>query len=324
MEAGDAQEETRRPLLLGGRHERVVLHNPFTCAPRRVDSRSLVSSLVREGTKRYGERLRKEPRHFGGRPVKPSRLLALGSILLPLVLEGCFDSNTSPVAAFVRSPASGNAPLSVFFDAATSVDPDGAIAGYAWTFGDGAQSAGPTAVHTYSAAGTYEAELAVTDAEGAEDRASRMVDVRAAGATPVVGTAVGDLAPGFSLPSLAGEADVALSELRGYVVLLDFWASTCTPCRVSMPHLESLREQFAGDGLVVLAVNLDVSEDAAREFIEGGDYAEFVVVRDDQESVKSLYGVDGIPHTFLIDRQGTIRHADHPIRIRAWQIEPWL
>ena len=256
--------------------------------------------------------------------MKLCRRLALGSALLPLVLGGCFDSNRSPVAQFVRSPASGDAPLSVFFDATTSVDPEGAIAGYAWTFGDGAQSAGPTAVHTYSAAGTYEVELTVIDSEGAEGRASRMIDVRVPGAIPVVGTAVGNLAPDFSLPRLAGEADVALSELRGYVVLLDFWASTCTPCRVSMPHLESLRQQFAGDGLIVLAVNLDVSENAAREFIEGGDYAEFIVVRDDQESVKLLYDVDGIPRTFLIDRQGVIRHADHPIRIRAWQIEPWL
>jgi len=256
--------------------------------------------------------------------VKLSRRLALGSVLLPLVLEGCFDSNRLPVAAFVRSPASGEAPLSVFFDAAASLDPDGAIAGHAWTFGDGAQSAGPTAVHAYSAAGTYEAELTVIDSEGAEDRASRMIDVRVPGAVPIVGTAVGNLAPDFSLPSLADGTDVALSKLRGYVVLLDFWASTCTPCRVSMPHLESLREQFAGDGLIVLAVNLDVSDDAATEFIEDGGYAEFVVVRDNQESVKSLYDVDGIPRTFLIDRQGMIRHADHPIRIRAWQIEPWL
>ena len=91
-----------------------------------------------------------------------------------------------------------------------------------------------------------------------------------------------------------------------------------------MPHLEVLREEFAAEGLVVLAVNLDASEDAGRQFIEDGGYREFLVAHDGEAAVKMLYEVDAIPYTFLIDRQGVIRHADHPIRIRAWQIEPWL
>lgn len=240
------------------------------------------------------------------------------------LLEGCFHANSSPLASFRRLPPSGEAPLSVYFDAGDSRDADGEIVEYRWAFGDGAEAAGVTATHTFAVAGTYEAVLTVTDDGGATGAASRMVDVRAAGATPAVGLAVGDAAPDFVLPDLLGGEDIRLSSLRGRVVLLDFWTSTCSPCRVTMPHLEVLREEFAAEGLVVLAVNLDASAQAARQFIEDGGYRGFLVVYDGEAAVETLYEVDAVPYTFLIDRQGVIRHADHPIRIRAWQIEPWL
>ncbi|MGD9675674.1 MAG: redoxin domain-containing protein [Candidatus Bipolaricaulia bacterium] len=248
----------------------------------------------------------------------------LACALATLLLGGCALWNVAPTAEFSRTPSSGDAPLSVFFDATASADSDGTIVEYRWDFGDGVAASGPTATHTYTEGGTYESTLTVVDDGGQEGLAIRMIDVRVASAAPAIGLEVGDLAPDFTLPDLSDGADVTLTSLRGYVVLLDFWASHCAPCRTSMPHLEGLRKEFADQGLIVLAVNLDASEAAAREFIEEGGYGEFVVVRDADETVKALYGVEGIPHTFMIDRQGVIRHADHPIRFRAWQIEPWL
>ncbi|MDD4903108.1 MAG: redoxin domain-containing protein [Candidatus Bipolaricaulis sp.] len=252
------------------------------------------------------------------------RPLGLACALAALLLGGCLRWNAAPTAEFSRTPSFGDAPLSVFFDAGASVDSDGTIVEYRWEFGDGVAALGPTATHTYVEGGTYESTLTVTDDRGEQGAAVRMIDVRVASVTPAVGLAVGDLAPDFTLPELSNGADVNLASFRGYVVLLDFWASQCTPCRTSMPHLEVLRKEFADQGLIVLAVNLDASEGTAREFVEEGGYGEFVVVRDAREAVKALYGVDGIPYTFVIDRQGVIRHADHPIRLRAWQIEPWL
>jgi thiol-disulfide isomerase/thioredoxin len=244
-----------------------------------------------------------------------------------LALSGCQLFNKPPVPSFTRSPSSGEAPLSVFFDASASVDPDGIILSHDWVFGDGATAIGETATRTYSEAGVYQATLTVTDDDGAQSELSRMIDVRSAGQPPETGSAIGQLAPDFTLANLEGNP-VTLSDLRGYVVLLDFWGSWCTPCRLTMPNLETLRSRFADDGLVVVAVNLDVSEMDARTYIEAEGYTEFIVLRGslaEAEAVKTdLYGVDGIPHTFLIDRQGVIRHADHPIRLRDRHIEPWL
>ena len=94
-----------------------------------------------------------------------------------------------------------------------------------------------------------------------------------------------------------------------------------------MPHLEALREQYAEGGLVVVTVNLDTSDAAARAFLEENGFDDFIVLRGDPAdaaAVRALYGVDQIPYTFVIDRQGIVRHADHPIRLRDRHIEPWL
>lgn len=256
--------------------------------------------------------------------MRPRMLMSCLPILALAFLWGCFHANNPPIASFRQLPPFGEAPLSVYFDAGDSRDADGEVVEYRWVFGDGKEASGVTATHTYADAGTYEAVLTITDDGGATGAASRMVDVRAAGATPAVGPAVGDLAPDFLLPNLLGGEKIKLSSLRGHIVLLDFWTSTCSSCRISMPHLEVLREEFAAEGLIVLAVHVDAAEGAARQFIEDGGFSGFLVVHDAEAAVKALYEVDAVPHTFLIDRQGVIRHADHPIRIRAWQIEPWL
>lgn len=253
-------------------------------------------------------------------------VLGVISVSLVLWLAGCSLFNDPPVPAFVRSPSSGDAPLSVFFDASDSIDPDGILVSYVWSFGDGSTSTGVTTTHTYAVPGVYEALLTITDDNGVRSLLTRMIDVRSAENPPETGTEVGQAAPDFTLETLDGDP-VTLRDLRGFVVLLDFWASWCPPCRMTMPHLELLRTQFEDDGLLIVAVNLDPVEADAREYIEENGYTKFTVLRGslaEAQTIRELYEVEGIPHTFIIDRQGIIRHADHPIRLRDYHIDGWL
>lgn len=248
------------------------------------------------------------------------------AVLVCLALSACLALNRVPIPSFTRTPASGDAPLAVFFDANASIDPDGTITSYAWSFGDGTTGDGAATTHVYTVPGTFEAELTVTDDHGADASMVRAIGVSDSTNPPPTGTDVGQLAPDFTLQSLDGPT-AALTDYRGYVILLDFWQSTCPPCRTTMPHLEALREEFAEDGLIVVTVNLDVSEAAAMAFLAENGFDEFIVLRGDLAdavAVRALYGVDQIPYTFVIDRQGIVRHADHPIRLRDWHIEPWL
>ncbi len=255
--------------------------------------------------------------------------IALPTLLVALVaflMSSCIALNRSPIASFTRSPSSGDVPLSVFFDASDSIDADGTIVAYAWNLGDGTIAAGLTVSHTYAQAGTFEATLTVTDDRGGEGRATRAIVTSNPVAPPTTGTEIGELAPEFTLRSLDG-VETSLAQYRGYVVVLDFWRSSCPPCRLTMPHLEALRARFAADGLVAVTVNLDETEAKARDFLNENGFTEFVVLRGSLEkatAVRFLYGVDGIPHTFVLDRQGIVRYTDHPIRLRDYHIEPWL
>ena len=87
------------------------------------------------------------------------------------------DANVAPTAAFTVTPPAGVPPLTVSFDGSTSSDPDGSIAAYEWTFGDGATASGAIVQHTYVSAGRFEAELRVTDDRGATGSASQTIEV---------------------------------------------------------------------------------------------------------------------------------------------------
>ena len=133
-------------------------------------------------------------------------------------------------------------------------------------------------------------------------------------------------APDFTLENLDGE-NVTLSSLLGRVVILDFWATWCKPCVKTFPGLHELVREYETDDVALLVVSLDRVEARARDFlVENGFPTDNVLWGSMEESreVKALYGVIGIPHTFIIDRGGIIRFAGHPARLAGEDIDPWL
>jgi thiol-disulfide isomerase/thioredoxin/Cu/Ag efflux protein CusF len=112
-------------------------------------------------------------------------------------------------------------------------------------------------------------------------------------------------APDFTLPTLSG-APIRLSELRGKVVLLNFWATWCVPCRTEMPTLEALYHRYKDRGLEVLAVNVDMLSTAGVETFVKEVTVTFQIVLDPSWSVAQAYRVLGLPTTYLIDRVGNV------------------
>lgn len=118
-------------------------------------------------------------------------------------------------------------------------------------------------------------------------------------------------APDFTLRTLAGER-VRLSELRGKVVFLNFWATWCPPCREEMPSMERLHRHFRNRGLAMLAVSVDDNAATVRSFVEAHGVT-FPVALDPEARTPTLYGVTGYPETFIIDANGVlVRHVIGP------------
>ncbi len=142
---------------------------------------------------------------------------------------------------------------------------------------------------------------------------------------PAVGYRVGDVAPLFSLASLDGEP-TSLSDYRGRLVILDFWASWCVPCRLSMPSLEEMAHEF-GEDVVLIGISLDRSESEARSYVDSRGYVDLVALYgslNEARRVASDYGVLGIPRTFVIDREGIVRFAGHPDLLTSELVESLL
>jgi peroxiredoxin len=122
-------------------------------------------------------------------------------------------------------------------------------------------------------------------------------------------------APSFTLSKLAGRT-LHLSDYRGKVVLLNFWASFCTPCLEEMPALEALWQDYREQGFVVLAIAADRgSIDPVRHFVEAGNYS-FPIPLDPDGSVRKQYEVMALPTTYLIGRDG--RFAGRVLGAREW------
>ena len=118
---------------------------------------------------------------------------------------------------------------------------------------------------------------------------------------------VGKVAPDFQLPDLA-EQEVRLSDYRGKVVFLNFWATWCKPCKEEMPSMEVLYREFKDDGLVVLAVSIDrvTTKDDIPPFVKSMDLS-FPVLVDSWGQTDKRYKLMGVPETYIIDREGVLR-----------------
>ena len=117
----------------------------------------------------------------------------------------------------------------------------------------------------------------------------------------------GQTAPDFALKSSTGE-NMRLSEYRGDVVMVNFWATWCGPCRQEMPLLDELYQRYSRVGFNLLGVNIDDDSRRAMRMIEelGVD---FPVLFDASKRVSELYDVDAMPVTVIIDREGTVRYV---------------
>jgi thiol-disulfide isomerase/thioredoxin len=108
----------------------------------------------------------------------------------------------------------------------------------------------------------------------------------------------------FALP-LVNQKSLALGDLRGKVVFLNFWATWCGPCRAEMPSMEALYQRFKDEGLEILAVNYGESEQKVAAFFEQLNLS-FPSALDSTGQVNGLYGVAALPTTYIIDREGNI------------------
>jgi cytochrome c biogenesis protein CcmG/thiol:disulfide interchange protein DsbE len=132
----------------------------------------------------------------------------------------------------------------------------------------------------------------------------------AAAAAGAVG--VGEAAPGFSLPT-GGGPPIALDNLRGQVVYVDFWASWCGPCRRSFPWMNELQQRYADRGLAIVAINVDKKRADAERFLQANP-AHFSVVYDPEGATALAYDVPGMPSSYLIDRRGRVVDAEPGFR----------
>ncbi len=136
--------------------------------------------------------------------------------------------------------------------------------------------------------------------------------VRAAaiGSLLIAGTAYADIstgpAPDFTLKSESG-SNLRLSEFRGEVVMINFWASWCAPCRQEMPLLDELYTQYQPMGFTILGVNVEEDSTQAKQMLKNIP-VNFPVLFDNASDVSKLYNVVAMPSTVLVDRDGNIRY----------------
>ena len=114
--------------------------------------------------------------------------------------------------------------------------------------------------------------------------------------------ALGDPVPNFTLRNDDGQP-TALTDFRGQIVVLNFWATWCLPCIEEMPSLNQLSERYAGKGVAVIAVSLDEDPEEYQKFL-AEHQIKFLTLRNASHSVSELYGTFKYPETFIISRDG--------------------
>lgn len=132
-------------------------------------------------------------------------------------------------------------------------------------------------------------------------------------------------APPFTLQDRDGRR-VSLSDFRGKTVLVDFWATWCSPCRSSMPTVENLYQRFQRQGLEVIGINIEGPSAEVLGYIDNGGYS-FLFLFDQgnfRSNVVQSYGVRAIPRSVLINRQGEVVYFGHPMNLPEALVEETL
>lgn len=137
---------------------------------------------------------------------------------------------------------------------------------------------------------------------------------------------VGDVLPDLAAYQLEGQLP---DSLKGKVVIVDFWASWCSPCKASFPVMEQLYQRYSKDGLVIVAVNIDDKRADMEDFLKKNPVT-FTVVRDAGKRLVSEANIPTMPTSFVIDRAGKVRvmhsgfHGDKTRKEYEQQIEEML
>lgn len=124
---------------------------------------------------------------------------------------------------------------------------------------------------------------------------------------PEIGLSKGNTAPNFQLEDLNGNL-VSLWDLRGKVVLLNFWTSYCGWCKKEMPSMEEIYQDYKDKGFEILAVNIKGDKDGLREFMNKNGFT-FPVLLDSDGAAARTYQVQGVPNTYIIDSRGIIQEV---------------
>ena len=128
-------------------------------------------------------------------------------------------------------------------------------------------------------------------------------------AVPALAGSVGAPAPQFDLAAQGGK-DVSLAQFKGQVVMINFWASWCGPCRQEMPLLEGIYKKYNKLGFTMLGVNVEPDSNAAIDWLKQTPVS-FPILFDKDSKVSKLYDVTGMPSTVIIDRAGKVRMLHH-------------
>lgn len=123
---------------------------------------------------------------------------------------------------------------------------------------------------------------------------------------------VAETGPDFTLKSNTGK-NIRLAELRGNVVMLNFWASWCAPCRKEMPLLDGLSDRYGAAGFTLLGVNVEKDGTAGDKIIKELG-VKFPILYDSESKVSQAYNVDAMPTTVMIDKSGEIRYVNRGYR----------
>lgn len=118
---------------------------------------------------------------------------------------------------------------------------------------------------------------------------------------------------GISMPTMANQTSLDLTQYKGKVIYVDFWASWCGPCQKSFPAMNSMREQYNDDDLVMLAINVDNDKSAAAQFLQKHP-AKFDVIYDPDGVIAEQFQVEAMPSTYIFDQSGKAKYLHKGFR----------